>query len=136
MTLSRFVSSARVDEIVENVFQPDVVAAHEYLENHRRKSHLEPEKDLMLAILEDAVRCYRAYAFSPASSSRRLHREAEKWLLNNDKRWPFSYANICEVLGLEPFFLRRGLLRWKQAQSGVDPTKAQPKLYIPRRRAA
>ena len=135
MSLSRFVSPARVEEIVESVFQPDVVTGHEFLENHRRKGRLEPEKDLMLAVLADAVRCYRAYALSRTSSSIRLHREAERWRLHNDRNWPFSFGNISEVLGLDPFFLRRGLLRWKQAQSGADP-KAQPKVYDPRRRAA
>jgi hypothetical protein len=135
MILTRFVSPASMQEIAENVFQPDVVAGYEFLEHHRRKGHLQPEKDLMLAVLADAVRCYRASDPSRSSSSRRLHREAEKWLWNNDRNWLFSFGNICEVLGLDPYFLRRGLLRWKQAQSGADP-KAQPKVHISRRRAA
>ncbi|MGH7929482.1 MAG: hypothetical protein ACREQV_16965, partial [Candidatus Binatia bacterium] len=62
--LTNSFSRSRAEEIAENVFQPDVLASHEYVENHRRKTHLEPEKNLMFAILEDAVRCYRAYAFT------------------------------------------------------------------------
>ena len=133
MTLADVLNPARVEEIVENVFQADGLAAHEYFDTQRRQTHLEPEKDLMLAILADAVRCYRSYGFSRASSSRRLYRDAEKWLWSNQENWPFSFTNICEVLGLEPFFLRRGLLRWQQTHSGADP---KPRVYISRRRAA
>lgn len=126
---------ARTEEIVENVFQPDVLASHEYIENHRRKTHLEPEKNLMFAILEDAVRCYRAYAFSKSVPLKRLYTDAEKWMWKNDWEWSFSFRNICEVLGVDPFCLRRGLLRWKEAQTGTE-SKPKSRMCVSRRRAA
>jgi hypothetical protein len=120
MMLTNLPGPAWVNEIAENVFQPDLLAAHEYLESCRRKSHLEPEKNLMFAVLEDAVRCYQAYAFAKSSSSRRIFRDAEKWIWKNDWDWSFSFRNICEVLALDPFCLRRGLLCWKQAHTGSE----------------
>jgi hypothetical protein len=123
------------EEIAENVFQPDVLAAHEYIENHRRKTHLEPEKNLMFAILEDAVRCYRAYAFAKSTPLKRLYLDAEKWMWKNDWDWTFSFRNTCEILGIDPFCLRRGLLRWKEAQVGTD-AKARSRMCVSRRRAA
>lgn len=135
MTLNNSLSTARVDEVAKSVFQSDTLASHEYFETCRRKSHLEPEKDLMFAALEDAVRCYRAYAFAKSSASRRLYRDAEKWLWKNDWDWCFSFRNICEVLGLDPFCLRRGLLRWKEAHNGSE-SFGKPRVCLPRRRAA
>ena len=135
MTLTDSLSLARVEEIAENVFQPDVLADHEYLENFRRKSYYEPEKNLLFAALDDAVRCYRAYAFARSSSSRRVYRAAEKWIWENDWDWPFSFRNICEVLGLDPFFIRRGLRHWKEAQNGADLITKR-RVCFPRRRAA
>jgi len=135
MALTDSFSPAKVEELVENVFQPDGLAAYEYLNNQRRKTHMEPEKNLMFALLEDAVRCYRAYAFARSAASRRLYRDAEKWLWNNDGKWLFSFRNVCEGLGLEPYFVRRGLLRWKLAQRGTDP-KVKPRVCIARRRVA
>lgn len=135
MMLNSSLSPARMEEIAECVFQPDVLADHEYRDTFRRKSYLEPEKNLMFAVLEDAVRCYRAYAFAKSSSSRRLYRAAEKWIWKNDWEWSFSFRNICEVLGLDPFCLRRGLLRWKEAHT--DPESfGKPIVCLPRRRAA
>ena len=44
MMLTNFPGSGWVNEIAENIFQPDILAAHEYLDSCRRKSHLEPER--------------------------------------------------------------------------------------------
>jgi hypothetical protein len=134
MTMFINTSRARVEEITENLFEPDILASHEYVEHHRRKTHLEPEKDLMFAVLEDAVRCYRAYAFATSRASRRLYHDAERWLWKNDWDWSFSFRNICEVLKVNPFFLRRGLVRWKEAQAGS--VKGKQRLCVSRRRAA
>jgi hypothetical protein len=131
--ITKSVGQSRAEEITEKLFQPDVLATHEYIENHRRKTHLEPEKNLMFAILEDAVRCYRAYAFSKSTPLRRLYLDAEKWMWKNDWQWAFSFRNICEVLGVDPFCLRRGLLRWKEEQAGTAP---KTRMCISRRRAA
>ncbi len=57
MMLTNSLLPAGTEEIAERVFRPDVLAVHEYLDTYRRKSHLEPEKDLIFAVLEDALRC-------------------------------------------------------------------------------
>ncbi|HXV47727.1 MAG TPA: hypothetical protein VEB61_02915 [Candidatus Binatia bacterium] len=50
----------------------DTVAAEQYFATLRRKEHLEPERDLLLAILEDAIHIYRNY--SRAKEPRRKER--------------------------------------------------------------
>jgi hypothetical protein len=68
----------------------------------------------MRAVLVDAVECFQQQAGAPLPEARRLAREAEQWLFTNDARWPFSFVNICMVLGLDVEYLRRGLRRWGQ----------------------
>ena len=34
--------------------------------------------------------------------------------MEKNSDWPFSFENICEVLGFDPAYLRQGLLRWKR----------------------
>ncbi len=53
-----------MDERVTSLFQPDTLLPDQYLDTFRRKLHLEPEKKLMLAILEDAVACFQKYLLS------------------------------------------------------------------------
>ena len=80
MRLNNSLIPAGSEEIAERVLQPEVLAGHEYLVTYRRKSHLEPEKDLIFALLEDALRCCGAYAFAGSPMSRRQYRDVEKWL--------------------------------------------------------
>ena len=40
-------------------FQPDVLLGEQYNDNFRRKVPLEPEKALLLAVLDDGVRCFQ-----------------------------------------------------------------------------
>ena len=56
---------------------------------------------LMLAVLEDALWCIEAGRRRRTFSARRLAADAEAWLLSDDRDWPFSFLNICEVLGFE-----------------------------------
>ncbi|HET8562389.1 MAG TPA: hypothetical protein VFM35_00820, partial [Candidatus Binatia bacterium] len=57
-------SGLSMEERVTSLFQPDTLLPDQFLETFRRKSHLEPEKKLMLAVLEDAIACYQKYIFA------------------------------------------------------------------------
>ena len=77
------------------------------LERPRRK--LTPEKHLMLAILEDAIYCYLRFSPGASESDFRLFNDAEHWIFDAPEEWVFSFANICQVLEINPTYLRRGL---------------------------
>jgi hypothetical protein len=102
------------EEKIASLFQPDTLLSDQYFENLRRKTFFEPEKRLMLAVLEDAIRYYQDNWFSRNSKRKRIFDETEEWILTPDSDWVFSYDHVCETLGLSPAYLRRGLLRWKQ----------------------
>ncbi len=108
------VSYFEIDERIASLFQPDTVLPAQYLETVSRKTHLEPEKKLMLAVLEDAVTCFQGYFAARDKKEAKLFREAEKWILQHDKSdWLLSFDNVCETLGLNPDYIREGLLRWR-----------------------
>ena len=58
---------------------------------------------LMLAVLEEAIHSLR----SPDSLARA---EAELWMTSRERRYVFSFAVICEALGLEPSAVRRSVI--------------------------
>ena len=68
-----------MEERVTSLFQPDTLLPEQYLETFRRKLHLEPEKKLMLAILEDAIACFQKYILARDGKGKALFREAEEW---------------------------------------------------------
>lgn len=102
------------EEKIASLFQPDTLLSDQYFENLRRKTFFEPEKRLMLAVLEDAIRYYQDNWFSRNSKRKRIFDETEEWILTPESDWVFSFDHVCETLGLSPAYLRRGLLRWKQ----------------------
>ncbi len=109
------VSYFEIDERVASLFQPDTVSPAQYLETVCRKTYLEAEQKLMLAVLEDAVTCFQGYFAARDKKKARLFCEAEDWILQQEKSdWLFSFDNVCETLGLNPGYIREGLLRWQQ----------------------
>jgi hypothetical protein len=113
-----------MEERVTSLFQPDTLMPEQYLETFRRKLHLEPEKKLLLAVLEDAIACFQKYLFAKDGKGKVLFLEAEEWILDRDTDWLFSFANVCEMLGFEPTYLRDGLIHWK-AQKLESHSKAK-----------
>ncbi len=69
----------------------------------------------MLAVLHDAVVCFQDHVKARDKRKRRLFLEAEEWILDQDRRYFFSFENVCGSLSLDPSYLRRGLMRWKAA---------------------
>ena len=109
----------------ETQLQPDTLLSYDYFESFRRKEPLEPEKQLMEAMLADAINLYRLYAFADSTEKKKLFWEAHRWLWSDDWRRPFSYCNVCEVLGLDSGYLRRGLMQWKDHQFSRASCEAQ-----------
>jgi hypothetical protein len=79
----------------------------------------------MLAVLQDAVECYQKYALARDPRGTTLFENACEWIDSGEREWPFSYVNICEVLGLNPEYIRRGLSKWRQQRSPVKRTTAR-----------
>jgi hypothetical protein len=105
-----------LEDRLNTLFQPDILAEDEYAKTLQRKQHFKPEEQLMLAVLEDAVFCFQKYVFAQDKKGQGQFREAEEWILENNSEWFFSFKNICEVLEINPEYFRRGLLRWKEKQ--------------------
>ena len=122
-----------MEERVTSLFQPDTLLPDQYLDTFRRKLHLEPEKKLMLAILEDAIACYQKYLLARDSKGKALFEEAEEWVEEVDGAGVFAFDGVCEILGLNPEYLRRGLSEWKKAalaqrtQAKVYPLAPRPR---------
>jgi hypothetical protein len=101
------------EQKLTSLFQPDMLLSHQYFATLRSR-RLEPEKRLMLAVLEDAVACFQKYVLPRNRRERILFNETEDWVCDENGDYLFSFEYICEVLNFNPKCLREGLLRWKQ----------------------
>jgi hypothetical protein len=97
-------------EQTRNLFgQPDVIVIHEYLHVYRSNTAHTPEIRLIAAVLEDAIDCYLKYCSAKTRRGKRIFTEAAQWIFNQDEDWLFGFDNICEMLKLEPGYIRRVL---------------------------
>jgi hypothetical protein len=97
----------------------DGVLPQQFFDTFRRSQRLEPEKALLLAILEDAIHGYQKYVWARDAADKERFQEAESWIMRSGDDWIFSFENVCELLGLDPEYLRRGLLEWRE-QNGAQ----------------
>ena len=117
------VTDQDIREKVTLLFQPDVLLPAQYFETMKKEFEVAPEKDLLLAVLEDAVCCFQKYLLAPDRRGRTLFKEAERWIFDDDDSGVFSYRNVCDVLGIGGDYLRCGLLRWKERHLSASPGK-------------
>jgi len=99
-----------------SLFAPSILTPDQYYDERRDDSAIRPIKRLMLAILEDALRCLHKHADARNGARRRVYREAEQWLCSESENALFSFTVVCETLGIEPEYLRSGLRQWRKTK--------------------
>jgi hypothetical protein len=116
-----------LDERLPSLFEPDTLLPIQYFEAMRRKHLLEGEKRLILSVLEDGIECFMKYVDASTNKGQRLFRDAEEWIKLHDKQWIFSFDNVCDMLDINPDYMRRGLHEWKEKKlAQLAAIKVQP----------
>ena len=102
------------------LFEPDMLAPEQFYATLKRSHFADPERRLMAALLEDAVSCLARDPLRCSRRQRKAFDEAHEWMSDaGSEDWIFSFANVCETLGFDPGYVRRGLTRWSaQTRSG------------------
>jgi len=70
----------------------------------------QPERRLLRAVLEDAVRTLLDRARANQRRADKLRREALAWIVSDDRSDVFTFENICETLGIDAGWLRGEVL--------------------------
>ena len=101
------------------LFEPDTILPNQFYAMFKNSQYREPERRLMVAILEDAVSCLSADQHRCNLKQRKQYEEAKAWVTaDEESEWIFSFKNICEVLGMNPGYLRHGLIRPPSSSGG------------------
>lgn len=129
----------------DNLIIPDAVIPETFFDCMRNTTAFEPERQLMLAVLENAVRSYNL-ALSKMSKNRAVSmkvsrsvpnqilrrekciEECEEWFGSGEDIWLFSFENICNALDIDPSYLRKGINKWKKSILESKDTKTTSRL--------
>ena len=88
-------------------------------------ARIQPEKRLQVAVLADAFLTFHRWAGVDGSRPRRLFAEVEAWLASDDADGPFMFITICDSLGFDPAYIRRGLREGRMhAQAPAEGTSS------------
>lgn len=83
-----------------------------------------PYQRLLLAILEDAIRCFQRNVAVRKGPRRALFRETEGWLFDSNGIAFLSCPMVCESLGINSVHLRRYLREWQlRVKAGHEPPR-------------
>ncbi len=69
-----------------------------------------PERALLSALLFDGVQSCISYFIATSPDERSEFREAYNWVMDGDNDYAFSFICVCEALGINPEYLRLGLI--------------------------
>ncbi len=95
------------------LFEPDVLLPNQFLSFFRKELGFDRERRLMLAVLEDALDCFQKYAHSDDVRGQQLFSDSHSWIMSDERKWLFSFENICEIVDMNPSYIREGLHKWR-----------------------
>jgi hypothetical protein len=99
------------------------VTAQESYRQANIQSNLNPERELMVKVLEDALETFTDGRFSRPRESRdrkgrRLqeYREVRRWIFAKDDQWIFSFIPVCDWLEINPDRIRELCRRYDREE--------------------
>ena len=69
-----------------------------------------PERGLLSALLFDGVQSFISYMLASTPQERTRYVEAHNWVMEKSSEYAFSFVAVCEGLGINPEYLRLGLI--------------------------
>src|SRR5881628_2454346 len=98
-------------QLLESELAPESILPAQLDDRPFGGARIQPEKRLQVAVLADAVLMFHRWAGD--ERVRRLFAEVDAWFASDDADGPFTFVTICDSLGFDPAYVRRGLRRWR-----------------------
>ena len=103
-------------------------------------------REMAASILKQAKDDLRRFSGGTSEVERELYLDAYRWIISDDWTWPFSFVNVCELMGMTPTQLRQeligdeslGLFRYQMRRFGRIVSRVQTsftKLFATERNA-
>jgi hypothetical protein len=101
--------------VEEGGFAPGCILPVQYFARSQRSFTAGPEGRLMLAVLEDAVNCYLQNMNRSDREALLEFREVNNWFNARNSHDLFAFETICDVLSINPGWMRRCLQALRHA---------------------
>jgi hypothetical protein len=132
---SSFSDHAVSSDFMAGLIEPDIILPEQLL-GIGSKGLSGGERKLMAAILSDGVEAYISQ-ISLNSELNKVRSDAVDWVETRDYSYVFSFDMVCQALGIEPEYLRLGLLRYAkvmiESRESGDSKKVWKRIRRPRK---
>lgn len=102
--------------VAEDLCAPDVVSPAQFHEMWSGTPDRAAEFKLALAVLGQAIEDLERHHGADAPEHQRLYSLARRWVSSNDRHWPYSFVNVCDILNLSCGRIRTKLLEARLAR--------------------
>ena len=85
----------------------------------------EPERRLMVAVLEEAISAVLSGAAANGEERRTAALEAERWFASDSRSWPFAFCTVCDILGLDINSVRQVIASWRERRRSFRRPRLQ-----------
>jgi hypothetical protein len=93
-------------------------------------------REMAAGVLKQAERDLRRFYGGGIGVERELYLDAYRWVVSDDWTWPFSFVNVCELMGMTPARVRQeligdqslGLFRYQMSRFGRVVSRVQTSL--------
>lgn len=100
------IGPADVDRLVEGLCLSRVVDVEQVPMYHRPRLD-SPEMELVLGVLEDALRSVLRVRDTSSAAQRREAAEDLAWIESDDDGYLYTFVSVCQRLQLDPEWIRR-----------------------------
>lgn len=116
--------------VSDDILVPEAALPAQFNDIWHKSRAISPERALALAVLWEAVLDLDKYRFATRRRQQRLYWEAYEWITSEDRSWPFSFENLCDMIGLTVDPVRKQLLGplLPFPASAEKPSVAEPML--------
>jgi hypothetical protein len=108
----------------EEVLAPELMLPVQFQQLWHVSSATSPERSLALRVVLQAANDLRAFRYARGRRRQQLYMDAYSWLLSDDRRWPYSFLNLCGAMGLSAEAVRQELIEGTRPRPLSRPSRS------------
>jgi hypothetical protein len=96
--------------VISELLTPEITLPVQFQRIWNESRTTTPERTLAISVLCQAAEDLQMFRYARRWRQQRLYVDAYAWIVSADRRWPYSFLNLCDAFRLSPDCVRAELL--------------------------
>jgi hypothetical protein len=112
--------------IPEELIASEPALPVQFHEIWHKTRYVSAERSLLLSVVWQVILDLQKYRFATRRRQQRLYMDAYRWVISDDRHWPYAFRNVAELLNVDADRLRAELLGAQAAPASAgDEDRAE-----------